>query len=228
MKPKKIYHIILANHGKKQKELYFTDTEEKVYKKYNELLEENKSVVFPIRWNNEKHVMVESEHELIIIKYKDETDTNKKKIKNDVGEYINYESDSENWIIYDRAPYRIEETFWVYGYHPKLQRKTFEWVFDNFVAKDTKNKYMFKTIVVFKNKLLIECEGKLDMVLCKTKSDAIRMYNMIEELASSKKYKYIAFMGDVSKSKYKNQWIGKIQKLTNWSTKKIGRLSTRP
>ena len=228
--PKKhFYHIILANHGKQQKDLYYAPTEVEVNKEFKRMLKENEKVVFPIRWNNEKHVMVEAEHELIIIKYKDDNDPDVSKLRDDSGEFINYQSSSDYWIIYDRAPYKIEETFWVYGYHPKLQRKDFNWIFDNFIEKGSEDKYMFKTLQVYKNKLLIDCNGKLDMVICKNKSDCARMYNLIEKMVSKKKYKKnILFMGDVSLSKYKDDWIKRIQDLTHWEKRKITRPSTRP
>jgi hypothetical protein len=180
-----------------------------------------------MRYNNEKHVMVESEHELVILKCKDEFDNDVNKIKDDSGAYVNSQTNEENWIVIDRAPYDIEETFWVYGYHPRLQRKTFMWIFENFILKDSNNKYMFKNVVIYHNKLLIECDGKLEMVLCKNKSDSARMYNMLEEFAKKHKCKYILFMGDIANSKYKSDWIQKIKDLSGWNSKKIGRVSTR-
>ena len=36
------------------------------------------------------------------------------------------------------------------------------------------------------------------------------------------------FMGDIAHSKYKKDWIDKIQDLTHWSRTKINRTSTRP
>lgn len=225
---KKIYSIILTNHGKRAKTLYSDTTEEKIYKKFNSILKENKNVVFPMRYNNEKHVMVESDHELYIIKCKEFWDNDVNKIKDDSGKYINYESSDSDWIIVDRASYNIEETFFVYGYHPKLQRKTFEWIFNEFISKDAKNKYLFKTVQIYLNKVLIDCNGKLDIVICKNKNDAIRFYNKVEEWCKERKYKYVLFMGDLDKSKYKTDWIDRIQKLTNWPRIKIKRSSTRP
>lgn len=225
---KKIYSIILTNHGKRKETLCSEATEEKIYKKFNSLIKENKKVIFPMRYNNERHVMVESDHELYIIKCKDFLDNDINKIKDDSGKYINYESSDEDWIIIDRASYEIEETFFVYGYHPRLQRKTFEWIFNEFISKDAKNKYLFKSIQIYLNKVLIDCNGKLDIVICKNKSDAIRLYNKIEEWCKEKKYKYILFMGDLDKSKHKIDWINRIQKLTNWPRIKIMRNSTRP
>jgi hypothetical protein len=150
------------------------------------------------------------------------------KIKTDSGEFANYQTTDEDWIVIDRASYDIEETFWVYGYHPRYQRKTFQWIFENFILKDSKDKFMFKTVALYLNKILIECNGKLEMVICKNKSDSIRMYNLIEKYSKDKKCKYIMFIGDVGKSRYKLNWIDKIQNLTNWNRVKIKRPSTRP
>lgn len=223
----KIYSIIHVNHGRRKSTICSEKTEAKIYKRFNALLKESENVVFPMRYNNEKHVMVESEHELMIIKCKELGDNAVNKIRDDTGKFVNYESSDEDWIIIDRAKYEIEETFWVYGYHPKLQRKTFEWVFDEFIKNGANNKYMFKTVILYFNKILIECNGKLEMVLCKNKQDSIRFYNLLEEWCRKKKLKYVLFMGDIATSTHKSYWIQRIMDLTGWNKKKATRTSTR-
>lgn len=223
---KKIYSIILVNHGKQLKTIYSDTTEIKIYKKFNELLKENKNVSFPIQYNS-LDAMVESEYELVIIKCKEFGDKDVNKIRDEYGQFTNYKSSDEDWIVVDRANYNIEETFWVYGYHPLLQRKTFDWIFDNIISKDAKNKYMFKSILVYLNKILIECNGKLDLVMCKNKKDAVRFYNQVEKWCTERKMKYIMFMGDIAHSKHKSDWMDKIQELTHWNRMKIKRPSTR-
>ena len=225
---KKIYTIILTSHNKRLKTICSEETENKIYKRFNELLEENKKVKFPVQYNNGKDVIVESQYELIIIKCKEFGDSDVNKIRDEYGQYTNYETVEDGWIVIDRANYNMEETFWVYGYHPKLQRKTFEWIFDNLIKKDSKNKYMFKSIQIYKNKLLIDCNGNLEMVICKNKNDCIRLYNQIEKWCIDSKIKYIAFMGDTAHSKYKINWIDRIQQLTHWNRRKITRHNTRP
>lgn len=228
-RPKKnLYHIILVNHDKMKEDLFWTDSEATVNKEFKTMVEENKSVVFPVRFNNNKTEIIESSYEIMIIKARDRTESRETKVMDEYGKFVNYATNDDDWIIYDRSPYYIEETFWVYGYHPRLQRKDFKWIYDNFISNNSNNKYLFKTVQLFKNKILVECNGKLDMVICKNKQDAIRMYNMIEEWCERDKMKYVGFMGDLSYSKYKSDWITKIQKLTNWTRKKITRMSTRP
>ena len=223
----KIYSIVLINHGRLKKNICSEKTEKAIYKRFKELLNESKKIVFPVRFNNLKHVMKPSEYEIVILKCRDEFEGKINKIRDDSGEYVNYSTNSEDWIVIDRASYDIEETFWVYGYHPKLQRKTFEWIFDNFILKDSKNKYMFKTIQIYHNKVLIDCNGKLEMIICKNKSDSIRFHNLLEQYAKKAKCKYTLFMGDIANSKYKSDWIKRIIELTNWSIKKVTRASTR-
>lgn len=228
-RPKKnLYHIILVNHDKMKEDLFWTDSEATVNKEFKTMVEENKSVIFPIKFNNNKTEIIESSYEIMIIKARDKTESCETKVMDEYGKFVNYATNDDDWIIYDRSPYYIEETFWVYGYHPRLQRKDFKWIYDNFISNNSNNKYLFKTVQLFKNKILVECNGKLDMVICKNKQDAIRMYNMIEEWCERDKMKYVGFMGDLSYSKYKSDWITKIQKLTNWTRKKITRMSTRP
>ena len=228
-RPKKnLYHIILVNHDKMKEDLFWTDSVVTVNKEFKTMVEENKSVVFPIKFNNNKTEIIESSYEIMIIKARDKTESRETKVMDEYGKFVNYATNDDDWIIYDRSPYYIEETFWVYGYHPRLQRKDFKWIYDNFISNNSNNKYLFKTVQLFKNKILVECNGKLDMVICKNKQDAIRMYNMIEEWCERDKMKYVGFMGDLSYSKYKSDWITKIQKLTNWTRKKITRMSTRP
>ena len=228
-RPKKnLYHIILVNHDKMKEDLFWTDSVATVNKEFKTMVEENKSVVFPIKFNNNKTEIIESSYEIMIIKARDKTESRETKVMDEYGKFVNYATNDDDWIIYDRSQYYIEETFWVYGYHPRLQRKDFKWIYDNFISNNSNNKYLFKTVQLFKNKILVECNGKLDMVICKNKQDAIRMYNMIEEWCERDKMKYIGFMGDLSYSRYKSDWITKIQKLTNWTRKKITRMSTRP
>ena len=228
-RPKKnLYHIILVNHDKMKEDLFWTDSVATVNKEFKSMVEENKSVVFPVRFNNNKTEIIESSYEIMIIKARDKTESRETKVMDEYGKFVNYATNDDDWIIYDRSPYYIEETFWVYGYHPRLQRKNFKWIYDNFISNNSNNKYLFKTVQLFKNKILVECNGKLDMVICKNKQDAIRMYNMIEEWCERDKMKYVGFMGDLSYRKYKSDWITKIQKLTNWTRKKITRMSARP
>ena len=227
--PKKhIYLIILTNHGKQIKHLFYTDTEPKVYKEFRRLIKESERIKFPIKFNNNKTAIIPSQYELVIIKVKADNESAITKVRDEYGKYTDCQTSSPDWIVLERAQYYIEETFWVYGFNPTYQRKTYEWIVDELVKKSITEPDCFKSIVVYLNKLLIDTNGKLDMVICKNKSDCARLYNEIEKVIQKAKYKNVAMLGDIAKSKYASMWIDKIRKLTHWNNEKIWRYSTRP
>lgn len=225
-KPKKnIFQIVLTSNGKMIKTLYNCASEMLVNKKFKELINENKKIKFPVRYINIGK-LVNSNYELFIIKRNDDN-IKTTKLKDGNGKIINYETNDENWIIYDRENYDKEETFWVYGYHPVFQRKDFNWIYENLISNNL-NKFNLKQILVYQNKLLISKTGSLDMVMCKNQSDCIRLFNELEKESKKNKLKYILFSGDAFNSKLKKDWFNKIKKLTNWSDRKIHRNSLRP
>lgn len=224
---KKKYQVILMNHGAFLKVLYTINTEEQAYKWFNELKDKSNDVYFPVKYNNDKKI-IDAEYEIAIIKCKDAGDKDVTLIMDDTGTFQQYQTNEDNWIVVDRCSYNIEESFWVYGYHPILQRKNFKWVYDNFILPVKEDRGMFISLLVFKNKVLMDINGKLEMVICKNERDSIRFFNEIEDRCGKDKIRRIAFMGDVDRSSYKREWMDRIQELTGWDRKKIGRSSTRP
>jgi hypothetical protein len=85
---------------------------------------------------------------------------------------------------------------------------------------------MFKSVQVYANKVLIDCNGKYEMVICKTESDAIRMYNLLEDYSRKNKCKYVVFLGMVGK-RHVTDTLDRLQKMTGWSRLKLRRRSTR-
>ena len=222
---KNVFNIILTSNGKQIKTLYICASEMLVNKKFDDLIEQNKAVRFPVRYINIGK-LVDANYEIYIIRRNDD-DTKTTKLKDENGKIINFETNDDNWIIYDRETYYKEESFWVYGYHPVFQRKDFNWVFENMISNDI-NKYNIKQVLVFRNKLLISTTYELNMVMCKNESDCIRLYNELEKEAMNKKIKYVFFSGDAYHSKLKKNWFERIKKLTGWNDTKIRRRNLRP
>lgn len=226
-RPKRnIYHIIETSNGKQIKTLYNCASEMLVNKKFKELIEDNNKVRFPVRYINIGK-LVDANYEIYIIKRND-NDSKTTKLKDENGKIINFETNDDNWVIYDRSDYDREESFWVYGYHPVFQRKDFNWIFDNLISNNV-DKYNIKQVFVFRNKLLISTTYNVDMVMCKNESDCIRLYNELEkEINNNKKVKHVYFSGDAYHSKLKKWWYEKIMKLTGWDYNKVRRSSLRP
>jgi hypothetical protein len=117
----------------------------------------------------------------------------------------------------------------VYGYHPLVQRKTFDFIFDEIIVPLGSMKKNGTTLIVYNNKLIIDSLEKTELVICKNKTDCVRLYNLIEEIALKKRLRGINYGGDWSYSKTgKRSCIDKIHKLTNWNELKIKRTSTKP
>lgn len=223
---KKIYHIITSSRGKQINDIYQTSSELNVNKKFGDLLKANEDVVFPVKYNN-CHKIIPSDYEYIIIKCKEEGDNDVTRLRNEDGKFVNLSTTDGDWVVYDRGPMLVEETFWVYGYHPKFQRKTFDWIFNEFIAKKD-DKRELKNVVVFQNKLIVDTNGRLEMVLCKNKEDAVRMYNMIDSWCKEKKIKFVTFGGDVFHTHLRKRWYEKLEKWTSWPWRKLSRNSLRP
>lgn len=223
------YQIYIISKGKQYEYKGSYTTEEKANKAFYQILEENKKIIFPVMYINTTKIE-EAKYELIILKRKEENDNNITKLRNNYGEFVNHVINSENWVLYDKAPFYKEETFWVYGYHPLFQRKTFSFIFDELVKPKAMKKETMVTFYIFRNKLLIDTTYHLDLVICKNKSDCIRLYNMLEEFCNkTKKVRYYLFNGDWSSERKKVKiCVEKIRNLTNWNDVKIKRYNTRP
>ena len=229
--PKKPYRLIITKNKEKVQHVKSFAKEEDAYKLFHEALEQNKEVVFPVRFVNYRKIQ-SVEYELYIIKERTEDDKNitSTKLRNEMGEFIEYTTDHQDFIVIDKAKWELEESFWVFGFHPQ-QRKTFSWIFEDFIESTIKDKMMFKNVLIYKNKFIVDCgENNLKIVFCKNRDDAVRMYNEVERLCTEKKYKYVMFSGDIQQksSTILRQWITKLCDFTGYNRRKITRYCLRP
>lgn len=228
---KRPYHIITTNNGVQLKDIYSAVTIDVALRKLKEIQQElNKDVKFPVRFisSRDEKTFTTADYRLMLIKKREPTDTYQGKFRNEYGKYIDCETDHNEWIFIDELPYQVEETFWVYGYNPKCQRKTFQFIIDNIISANAGDKYYLKQVAVFKNKLLVSSIEKLDMIICKNHMDSVRLYNAIGEVVKEKKLKYVTFAGDINKKMLSfNIWYRKIEELTHWTWRKINKNTTR-
>lgn len=187
----------------------------------------NQEVVFPKRFAStakNKHQIQEYLAEYVILKRIRESGVtdNTSLIRNEYGKFVKHKYTDKDWIIFDKIPCLDEETFWVYGFNPRTDRKTFTWIYDNFI--DQKSDLVI--VYVYGNKVILKYDLEIEFVLCKNQTDAIRMYNMMEE--KSKKKKNVVFSGMITRRTGRlEQTIGMIEEKTGWNRRKITRNSTR-
>lgn len=224
-----IYQIIITNNNKQIEYIGTYDTAAKANRMFNKLINESKKVMFPtLNVNMGKHIQP-SNYELVIIKRREDGESRTTSLRNQYGQYIEHETSHEDWIVYDKSPYCIEDTFWVYGFHPIIQRKDFNFIFNELVKPKANDKHNIVNLILFRNKLMLDCGDTMDLVICKNHSDCVRLYNTIERESQKQRLKHILFSGDWNLSpKKREEAVQKIKNLTNWNDMKIRRYSTKP
>ena len=228
---KRPYHIITTNNGVQIKDIYSAVNIDMALAKLRAFqIQFNKNIQFPVKYTSNKNekTFTECDYRLMLIKKKIDNDTYKGKIRNEYGKFIDCVTSSNKWVFIEELPYQVEETFWVYGYNPKTDRKTYQFIVDEFINYNKKDKYFFKEIVIYRNKLLIDSISGLEIIICKNHQDSVRLYNSLQEYSKNKKYKNILFAGDIHKNSYSyEKWYNKIHELTHWNRRKINKNTTR-
>lgn len=223
--------IALSSHKQVIDILYKSNLQQSAYKKFNEIIDENeKNIIFPVKYISNKNIskgIVESNYEILLLKIKKEGE-DVTQLRNEYGQLVNHVIvDNSQWIIMDKHIYYKEESFWVYGFNPKTQRKDFNYILNEIVLAHNNDKNYFKRIMIFKNKLIIQYDFDIDMVICKNQEDAIRLYNELEVKTKKAKCRNVFFNGIVVKSN--KDWIMEmIMNKTGWNKQKVIRSSTKP
>ena len=228
---KRPYHIITTNNGVQIKDIYSAVNIDMALAKLRAFqIQFNKNIQFPVKYTSSKNekTFTECDYRLMLIKKKIDNDTYKGRIRNEYGKFVDCVTSSDEWVFIEELPYQVEETFWVYGYNPKTDRKTYQFIVDEFINYNKKDKYFFKEIVIYRNKLLIDSISGLEIIICKNHQDSVRLYNSLQEYSKNKKYKNILFAGDIHKNSYSyEKWYNKIHELTHWNRRKINKNTTR-
>lgn len=191
------------------------------YKRYHELIEENKKVVFPIVFRSGKNdTLADVEYELILVKTIDgSVESNESAFKKDDGTVITAVTDNPNKLILERHPWRVERELVVYGYHPVYDKKTCPWIIDNIILKDLSNENT-KQIFIWNQYLIIENDFDFDFIQCKNSRESSLLYNTLFDLFSSSKYLF--FTGALNPL-LADKWRQRFKEKTGWSDIKLNR-----
>jgi hypothetical protein len=218
------YKVITISRGKQKEFIGSYNNVKTARKKFNEKVNENKNVSFPIKYIN-KNAIVDANMEILLLKKKESKDEPNSFLRNEMGQLVEHIITNDDWVILDKAPYLKEETFWVWGYHPTYDRKTFDFILNDIILRDCGDKYHMKQVLIYLNKVLILEDEKIDIVICKCIADSVRLYSELERKTGKKKT--ILYSGFVSQLISKSV-EERIMKETGWNMKKIKRTSTRP
>ena len=226
-KRKKIYRykIIITNQGKEVGKVIglYTDISSAMMD-YNNIIKESDNVIYPIKYLNITKVITKAKYEVVLLK-KHDTKSKDTYFSNEYGKQVKaVVINNDNWDIYEKHPINKEETFWVYGYNPINNRKSYNFILNELILNNINDKYTLKEIIVYKNKLLIKYDTNLDIILCKNYNDCVRLYTEIK--SKCYKIKTILFGGIYKEGNHEIET--EIIKKTGWTYKKANRRCTKP
>lgn len=205
--------------------------------KMKELKETSSLVRFPSMYSSRFSVRKERLLETLLLKEKEPDDT-ASFLKDEYGKNVEHiiEDDEVNWTIIDKFKRRIEETFWVFGYDKKKERKDFEFILNEILLYNIEDKYFIKYIIVYNNKLVIKyIDNDCDLVICKCHEDVIRLYTELQTEIKKTKVKNVIFNGVTKKEPkvvpetvIQNDLEQIIMNKTGWDLKVVRRNKTSP
>jgi len=215
-----LYRTILVSNGVYRKTIHRCRTRKTAYINYRLIQKENENVIFPKKFINTKKI---KPVEFNIFLVKDiEPDDQKRVIRDKFGKLCEEPPIFNKWTVIDSSEYFVEETFWIYGFESKKDRKT---ILDLLQLLSTNSE--LKQVIVVHNKLLIYNENFFIMVICKCKKDSQRLHHTLKRITDKKDYKDMLYMGTASNASVSRMY-NIILENTNWSIEKIRRTSTKP
>lgn len=221
--PKKIepqYRLLSYRNGKQNADLGYYNTVTEVYAELGRLMKISESVIFPATIDVHPETMCTAMDEYVILmRGKGDNPS----FRNEFGKLVEVQLESDKWHIIDKVRYYKEETFWVFGYHKYSDRKTCTWIYENLLMENIESIYDHKRILTYKNKLIFKDDSnKITLILCKHSSDAIKLYNFLQQQSKKDKIKNLLFIGDFSACGPKKRELEEeLMVLTGWPRKRL-------
>jgi hypothetical protein len=227
LKPRPVidFKIVSTLNGKQNGYVGSYRTYSEAYSKLKELEEDNKKIIFPRKYLN-SGIIGNIKDEYILLEKNRFGDKSDGMLRNELGKFVKHIiTNNTKWLVRDKVIRLVEETFWVYGYDCKNDRKTAEWIYKNLIIGMINASYDIVRILVYKNKLIIKYDDSpLSMVMCKNKSDAIRLYNFILEKKDKNRIKQVLCIGSYNViTESRKELEQEIINLTGWDKRKIQR-----
>ena len=189
------------------------------YKIYNNAIEDNnKNVKFPLKFRDRDDTCRSTpvKYEILLIKKGGENEETVARFRNEQGKFVdNVIVDKEQHVIIAKSEWLIEETFNVYGYHPVKDRKTYDFILNDIILHELNINQEIRTIMTYRNKLLINYIDDFDFVTCRSSREAQRLYMALERDVPKKYKKTVIFLGEVAKNRT-GIILDKMMEKTGW------------
>jgi len=205
------YNIILFKKNKKKKLIKTYLTEVSATKKFKQLIEINKDIIFPKQVENAE----ECEYYLSLIT--NQTKTQKSIfLTDDLGRNKPVFLENPEFVFLDIKPYKIEETIYDWSSNSKI-------TFLMLIKKYCKINEL-KSIFTLNNKLCIQNNEDIKLFSLKNKDDSERLLLTMENYFMDNGRTDALFIRDISSAQRK--WTYKLLEEKGYSKKKLYRLKT--
>jgi len=193
----KTYCLIITKNRKKKKLVFETNVKKNATQRFNTLIRNNK-VLFPVKYINNKNPLSVN-FEILLLKRRTSELEKSIVIRDFVGRTKEPSFNNDEWVLIKHKPFYYEETFKIHGIESRLTLiDVISKIFTPLLNKSVKSTgHMYR----FQNKICLEVDGDVKLLVTKNKSDSIRLYGKIKDLYLRKKKINILFSGEVPKDK---------------------------
>lgn len=220
--------VCIMKNRKKTKRLGLAWWRNDAMKVYNEAIKINREQVrFPIIYEegndkeNHGHSIKEVLYEILLVQKMGNNEDNTRKLKDEnTGKFVdNLIIDNEYYAIIAKAPFFMEEKFYVYGYNPRTERKDFNFIIDEIFTNRASRHDGMKRVFLYGNKLVQQYDDDdFDFIVAKNKTEAERLYNEVEkELNGRDGFLFLQVLADSLVPKF----VDLMKKKTGWNKRKI-------
>lgn len=205
------YNIVLFKNNKKKKLIKSYRTEISVTKKFKQLIDENKAIIF------HKEVENAEECEFYLAIITDQTKIQKSLfITDELGRNKPVSIENPEFVFLDIKQYKVEETIYDWATNTKIS--FYELVEKYCGVKD------LKSIFTLNNKLCIQINEDISLFSLKNKYDSERLLTSMENYFMENGRGDAFFVRDISSAQRK--WTYKLLEDKGYSKKKLYRLKT--
>lgn len=213
-----VYMIITARDCKRLERLAMAKWLVSAYGRYNAFIEQNRDEVVCEKLYTKvgETRNVRTVHEILLLKrINPSLDSGERTLRDEDGRFETAViENNRNYAIIAKDKWMVPESFHVYGYDPRKDRKTGRWILENIVMKDC-GRDRAKNIFVSKNRLVVQYDDDIDLVICKNDADAERLYEALRARVPASE-KSVFFTGMIAPGR--EAWLTEvIEEKTGWS-----------
>lgn len=223
---KKAFHMVIITRNREKvatmgRSWWQTDA----YELFNELIEQNQATVsYPVRVHlakakngSGKNVAIRTNYEILLLQ-KTEEEPIPYYERNKQDKFIaSVVVDDDTYNIIDKHEWLVEETFFVYGYNPVHDRKTFSFILNDIVLKDL-GYGDARLVYQYHHRVIVQHDTDIDLVTCKSPKEAERLLDALQKECTGKAH--VIFLGNVNKSRIAQWVLDKIEEKTGWERSK--------